>query len=195
MKNGVPKINFFYSPIYDFLLTEYEGKHFHKKQKKEVENYIRRLQILWQKVNKPILRFLLKIFKNNWSEKEITCYIVKYFRLSGISHPLTIKMTRNLEEAIINLVHELIHVFLPLEKWRRISQNLVKRFPNERPEIILHIYTDFIQLQALKKFFGKAATKKMLKKYKKFKRTGRAWKIVLREENNLRKLFKVDLTN
>ncbi|GEM_PF-3181684 len=191
MKNDIPKIKFFYSPIYDLLLTEYEGKYFDKGQKKEVENYIQRLQIEWQKVNKPILKFLLKIFQNNLRKKEIICYIVKYFKFSGISHPLTIKMTTDVKEAIINLVHELIHIFLSKKKWKKISQNLVKKFPHEELEITLHIYINFIQFQVLKKFFEKPVIKKMLRKYKKLKRTAKAWKIVLKEEDTLHTLLKI----
>lgn len=191
MENNIPRIKFFYSSIYDRLLTEYEGKYFHEKQEREIENYIRRLQVSWRKINKPILRFLLKILKNKWSEKEIKCYVVKYFRLSGISHPLTIKMTKDIKEAIINLIHELIHIFLPLRKWKKISSNLAKKFPHEKPEIILHIYINFIQLQVLRKFFEKSVIKKMLRKYKKLKRTGKAWEIVLMEEEILHKLLKI----
>ena len=185
-----PKIKFLYSPIYDCVLTEYEGKRFNENQKKEVENYIQKLQIKWREVEKPVLEFLLKTLNSKWNGKEITCYVVKHFRISGISHPLTLKMTRNVEEGLSNLIHELIHIFLPLKKWEKISQKLIKKFPEERPEIILHIYVNFVQLQVLKKFFKKALVKRMLKKYKRFKRTGKAWEIVLREEKNLKKLLK-----
>jgi len=189
MKTDIPKIKFFYSPIYDFLLTNYEGKYFNELQEKEVKKYIRRLQIKWNKVIKPILRFLLKILKNKFKEKEIICYVVKNFRFSGISHPLTIKMVPNLEEAIINLIHELIHIFLSPKRWKKISRKLIKKFPNEKPEIILHIYINFIQLQVLRKFFKESIIKKMLIKYKKLKRIGKAWIIVLREEETLSKLL------
>jgi hypothetical protein len=187
-----PKIKFLYSPIYDDVLTEYEGKRFNENQKKEVENYIQKLQIKWREVEKPVLEFLLKTLNSKWNGKEITCYVVKHFRISGISHPLTLKMTRNVEEGLSNLIHELIHIFLPLKKWEKISQKLIKKFPGEKPEIILHIYVNFVHLQVLKKFFKKALVKRMLKKYKRFKRTGKAWEIVLREEKNLKKLLKID---
>jgi hypothetical protein len=195
MKTKIPQIKFFYSPIYDYVLTEYEGKRFNENQKKEVENYIQKLQIKWREVEKPVLEFLLKTLNSKWNGKEITCYVVKHFRISGISHPLTLKMTRNVEEGLSNLIHELIHIFLPLKKWEKISQKLIKKFPEEKPEIILHIYVNFIHLQVLKKFFKKALVKRMLKKYKRFKRTGKAWEIVLREEKNLKKLLEFKLTN
>ena len=192
MKANIPKIKFFYSPIYDLLLTHYEGKHFDELQEKEVKKYIQKLRMRWKKVSKPILRFLLKILKKEFKGKEIICYIVKNFRFSGISQPLTIKMVPNPEEAIINLIHELIHNFLSLEEWKKISQKLTRKFPKEKPEIILHLYINFIQLQVLRKFFKESTIEKMLRKYKKLKRIGKAWKIVLREEDTLFKLLKFD---
>lgn len=193
MENDLPKIKFVYSPIYDALLSEYEGKYFHEKQKREIIEFIKKLRKEWRKIKKPVLKFLLKIFQNDCGKREIICYIVKYLKFSGISHPLTIKMTKNIPEAIINLIHEFIHLFLSLKKWKRTSQKLLKKFPHEKPEIILRIYINLIQLQILKKFFKKPVIKKMLKKYKKLKRTGRAWEIVLIEEEALHKLLKSKL--
>lgn len=193
MKDNFPKIKFVYSPIYDAVFTEYEGKYFNEKQKEEAIEYIQKLQKEWQKINRPVFEFLLKIFPNDYKNKEIICYVIKYFKFSGISHPLTIKITKDVREGTINLIHELIHIFLSPRKWEKISQKLAKEFPNEKPEMILHIYINFTQLQILKKIFKKSVIEKILKKNRRLKRTGKAWEIVLKEEAILHKLF--NLTN
>jgi hypothetical protein len=61
------------------MLAEYEGKEFDEIQfRKEIQDYIKKLQPKWQKIEKSVFRALKEIVKNEWQEKEIKCYVVKY---------------------------------------------------------------------------------------------------------------------
>ncbi len=193
MKKKIPQIKFFYSQIYDAILTEYEGKNFSKRQKEEVEKYIKKFQREWKKIEKPILKFLLKIFPKAKENEKIVCYFVKNFKISGISHPLTIRMSKDVQKDISTLIHELIHIFLVCEKqkWKKVFKTLMKKFPKEKRYTIVHLFVNFVHLKVLKKFFPKSTVQKLIREYKKFKRIGKAWQIVLKEEKNFQFLFKI----
>lgn len=182
---------------YDRLLTEYEGKIFNVKQIQEIEQFIQRLQSKWRKINNLVCRTLNEIIGNKWRDKEIECYVVRYCKYNGISHPLTIKMNPDLDFIYSTLVHELAHILVfyncNSKKYKNIIQELNRRFPNEGPRVIRHIYINFIQFQVLKKLFNQDFLKKILKRELNFREAGRAWDIVLKEEGNLGGLFKIKI--
>jgi len=175
------------------MLAEYENEKF-KEEKffKEVKNYIKKIESRWNKVSDSVCLALQEIVKNKWREKEIKCYVVKYCKYSGISLPLTLRMEKDLDLAIETLIHELTHIIVSynFKKYIEIKQKLERRFPKENSWVIRHIYINFIELQSLKKLFNQKFIDKILKRNLSLK-GGRAWKIVLREEKNLKKIFEI----
>ena len=193
MKNLYPKVKFIYSLPYDRLLTEYENKRFNERQAKEIREYIKKLKLKWNKISNSVCQILKKIIKNEWQEKEIKCYVVKHFKYSGISHPLTIKLDPDFDYVFATLIHELIHILVSYDpkKYKRIEQKIKERFTKEDQRTTLHIYINFIELQALKKLFNQKFVNKIIKRNLTFKGIKRAWEIVLAEENNLKTLLKI----
>lgn len=192
MRSLYPQIKFIYSLPYDRLLTEHENKPFNEKQVKEIRRYVEELQSKWNKINNSVCQTLEKVVKNKWREKEIKCYVVKYCnKYRGISDPLTIKLDPDLDYVFDTLIHELAHILVSynFKKYKKIEQKLKKQFPKENQRIILHVYIIFIETQVLKKLFNQTFINKIIKRGLKF-RIKRAWEIVLREEDNLKKLFK-----
>lgn len=187
-----PKIKFVYSLPYDRLLTEYENKRFNNKKIKEIGEYIKQLQLRWNKINNSVCQTLGKIVKNKWREKEIKCYVVKNLKYSGISNPFTIKVDPNFHCVFDVLIHELAHICVSgnSKKYKRIEQKLKRQFQRENQRTILHIYINFIELQTLKKVFNQKVASEILQKVQKFKGLKRSWEIVLSKENILQKLLK-----
>jgi len=194
MKNFYPKIKFVYSLPYNRMLAEYEKKDFDEIQfSKEIRKYIKKIQPKWRKIEKSVCRALQEIVKNKWQEKEIKCYVAKYCKYTGISDPLTLKMEPDFGYAFDALIHELAHIIASydFEKHKKILEMVKERFPNESPKTILHIYINFIELEALKKLFSRESIEKIIKRNLTLKGLRRAWEIVLNQENNLKDLFKI----
>jgi len=192
MKNSYPKLKFVYSLPYDRLLTKYENKVFSENQFQEIKKYIKKLQPKWDKISKSVYRTLKEIVKNEWQEKEIKCYVVKYCKYSGISAPLTLRMEPDFDYALSVLVHELAHIIVGYNfaKYKKIMQKVKGRFPNETPMTRRHIYINFIELQVLKELFGQKTIDKIIKRNLALRRIRKAWQVVLAEENNLKTYLK-----
>jgi hypothetical protein len=193
MKNLYLKIKFVYSLPYNRMLTEYEKKEFDEKQNfEEIKEYIKKLQPKWNKISDSVCRTLKEMVKNEWREKEIKCYVVKYCKFSAISTPLTLRVEKDFDYVFDILIHELAHILVgyDFEKYRKIEQKLKERFLNENPFIIRHIYINWIELQVLKRLFNQKSLDKILKKVLSV-RGNKAWNIVLTKENNLKSLFKI----
>lgn len=186
-----PKIKFVYSLPYDRLLSEYENESFDEGQDKKVREYIHRLQTRWDEINDSIFQSLEEVVKNEWQEKEIKCYVVKHCKYNGISAPLTIKLDLDLDYVFDTLIHELAHILVSynFKKYKIIYEELKKRYPEEDQKTILHIYINFIELIVLRKLFDTDFVKKMIKRGEEFKGIGKAYKIVLNNESDLKDLF------
>lgn len=193
MKNLYPKIKFIYSLPYNRILAEYENKDFNESQFfKEIKKYIEKLQPKWEKISKRVFSVLQEIVKNKWQEKEIQCYVVKYCKYSGISSPLTIRMEPDLDFAFEVIIHELTHIFIGynFDKYKKINVKLKENFPGETLITRRHIYVNFIELQVLRKLFSQKILNKILRRNLSLRGIGKAWKIVLNQGENLKKLFK-----
>jgi len=193
MKNLYLKIKFVYSLPYNRMLAGYEEKNFDENRfAQEINEYIKKLQPKWDKISNSVCQTLQEVVKNKWQEKEIKCYVVKYFRVGGISAPLTLRMEPDFDYAFEILIHELAHILVgyDFKKYKKIEKKLKERFLNENPFIIRHIYINWIELQVLKRLFNQKSLDKILKKVLSV-RGNKAWNIVLTKENNLKSLFKI----
>lgn len=193
MKHSYPKIQFVYSSPYDRVFTEYENNVFSDKQAQEIKEFIEKLQFKWDKINNSVCRALEKIIGSKLQEREMKCYIIKYWKYNGLSSPLTIKMDDDFDVIYSTLIHELVHILIVSnsDKYKKVWSELKKRFPNEIPRVILHIYVNFIQLQVLRKLFKQDFVNKIINREANYKEVERAWEIVLKEEKKLMKLFRI----
>ena len=77
------------------------------------------------------------------------------------------------------------------KKFKKIVQKLKKSFPKENPGTIRHIYINLIEFQVLKHLFNRKFIEKIIKRNLPHKGIKRAWEIVLKEVDNLKKLFEI----
>ncbi len=195
-----PKIIFRYSFIYDLFWREVwleRNKKIknHLFSKKKILNYIKKVERLWKKDEKKILRELSRISSLNWQEKIINCYIISI----GISfsEPLTMSLTmpskkglpKNIKEDyfIDILIHELIHRLLNQEcnskKFWKAYKFFQKKYSKDDWNTILHVMVFAIYWQIYLKLFNEKRLKQEIKTSSSFPDPSyrKAWQIVEKE--------------
>ena len=178
-----PKVIFRYSWIYNEFFKSLEKKKKYPSAKK-ILNYIKKLEKLWRKDEKKVLKEISKITGLEWKEKQIICYVVGRGKLS-FSDPITLLMYRKLDFSIDVLVHELIHRifavrenFLRSKKaWRYFHNKYKKETKNTRAHIVIYAIHNHIYL----KLFNEERLKRDIKWISKHRDYKRAWDIVQKE--------------
>jgi len=181
------KINFRYSWIYNQNLEKWTRnlKHTPKKRftPREIENYIKAVEKLWEPKEKKILRELEKIAKLKWKEKEIICYIVG--KCIPFSDPLTIPLYKNKNWFIDVLIHELIHQLFTqesnMERAERSWKFFFNKYNKESHNVKIHIPLHAIHSKIYHKFFNKKRLKRDIKIMENYRDYKRAWEIVGKE--------------
>lgn len=183
----IPKIIFKYSSIYDEMHGRREGI---KNYPSEVEilNYIKKVEKLWKKGEKKVLKELSKITGLQWQEKQIYCYVIG--RCVPFSDPLTLPVyRRDREQFIDTLVHELIHCLLGqegnYERAKKAWQYIHRQYSNEGERTRIHIPLYAIHAHVLLKFYGEKRLEQEIARTKHFtwdsKSYQRAWEIIQKE--------------
>jgi len=162
----LPKIKFVNSSPYNRLFIK--EKYYDTDVSKEIESFIDKLQHKWKSVGKKILKEIDRVgFK--WKIDKIDCFIVKNLPLSGISLPLTIKVSKDIDFAIYILTHELVHVNFYGEKRCYNIKNLLRKKFKEKPLIINHILVCAVTRRVITDIFGDKFFRKMNAIESKFK--------------------------
>ncbi len=184
-----PKIIFKYSWIYDQNWKEWikvyeKGKKYPYPDSMQVQNYIKRVEKLWQKSEKQVLEEMSKIAGLKWKEKSITCYVVG--NCVPFSDPLTPRAYEKKPDYFIDvLVQELIHQLFTQEGNLRQSAKAWKyfeeKYKNEPSRATIHIPLHAIHRHIFLKFFGKKRLNREIKKASKWPDYKRAWGIVQEE--------------
>ena len=157
------KIKFEYSIPYDRMLTVMSMNEYHEKQKDEVKDYIFMLGESWKGVEKRIIRGIEKAAGLKFKE-DATCYVVKNMADYAISHPLTLKMEKNLDRANVVLMHELIHIlFVQNKKAEKMLECLSKKYPKQSLYFKVHLPLFLVQRKAIEGILGQAYFSKVLK--------------------------------
>jgi len=181
-----PRIIFTYSSVYDRRYKEMwlkEGKRNYPSPKK-VLNYIKKVEKLWRKDEKKVLKELSKITHLEWRAEFIPCYVVG--RCRPFSMPLTVPICEKKDYFIDVLVHELIHNLFTQNKERlkKAWNYFNKKYKTKSWTIRLHVLVHAIHSHIYFKFFGEKRLKENIKiisfrpDYKK------AWEIVEKEGYN-----------
>ncbi|NCN86884.1 hypothetical protein GW932_03545 [archaeon] len=183
-----PKIEFRYSDVYDrnYRESKFIQKYLKEKNqtypdKKEILEYIKKVEKLWNKKSEEILKLISKVSGLKWKEKRIICYVIGVGR--PFSDPLTIRTYGKDTKRFINtLTHELIHnIFIQnTELYKNWNKYLKIQYPNEARITQSHILLSAIHWIILEKE-GKNAIKKEIEKYNKNEDYKKAWEIIKKE--------------
>ncbi len=182
----LPKIIFKYSWIYDQHWRGIYKKSKDYPSEKEINNNIKKIEKLWRKDEKKILRELSVISGLSWKEKSITCYIVG--KCIPFSDPLTMKVYKEfpLNYFIDVLTHELIHqLFIQNEDIQKLNKAwnyFHRKYKKEEFNTIIHIPVHAIHSHIILKYFGEKRLKREIESLNRFPDYKKSWDIVKEEE-------------
>ena len=182
----VPKVVFKYSWIYDQNWKTWIK--FYKRIKnypstRRILNYIPKIEKLWRKDEKKILKELSKVSGLEWKSKTICCYVVG--RCIPFSDPLTLPVYTKEDYFIDVLVHELIHQLFTqegnMEKSKKRGLTSTEGIEKNHKKTRIHIPLYAIHSHIYLKFFGIERLnrdKRLMNCLSEYKR---AWEIVEKE--------------
>lgn len=181
----IPKIVFKYSWIYDQIWKEciktYKLKDKTYPSSEKVQNYIKKVKILWRKDEKKVLVECARVTGLKWKDRTITCYVVG--RSRDISDPLTLRLRNKPDDFIDSLVHELIHQLLiqnEVNSWD-VWKYFHKKYISESFNTRIHIPVHAIHRHIFLKFFSEKRLKRDVKIASEYPEYKRAWDIVEKE--------------
>ena len=178
----IPKIIFKYSWIYDQHWKEVYKKDKNYPTEKEILSYIKKVEKLWRKDEKKILKELEVVSGLKWQEKSIVCYVVG--RCIPFSDPLTIKVYKelSLDYFVDVLTHELIHQLFTqndnLQKSKKAWNYFHRKYKDEDFNTIIHIPVHAMHSHILLKYFGQARLNREIKSLSNLPDYKRTWDIV-----------------
>ena len=180
-----PKIIFKYSWIYDQTWKEgwlmKKVKNYPSERK--ILNYIKKVEKLWRKDEKKVLKELSKVSHLKWKAKSIDCYIVG--RCRSFSWPLTVRIfDKDLDHFIDVLIHELIHnLFIQnFKELSNIRQYLGSKYKKETKTTNVHIIVHAFHSHIYLKFYNEKRLKKDIKFISRFSDYKKSWEIVQKED-------------
>jgi hypothetical protein len=181
----IPKIVFKYSWIYDQNWKEWI-KIYRRIDKypteRQILNYIKKVEKLWRKYEKKILKEISSITGLKWKSKLICCYVVG--RCIPFSDPLTLPIyEKNQDYFIDTLVHELIHQLFTQnsEKLRKAWKYIERKYKNESFKTRIHIPLHAIHTHIYLKFFGEERLRRDVEAISFLPDYKRSWEIVQKE--------------
>lgn len=183
-----PKIIFKYSWIYDQIWKE--GQILRTKKSKnyplsrKILNYIKKIEKLWKKEEKRIIRELSRVAHLKWKSKLIDCYVVG--RCRPFSQPLTMPIYEKYPDYFIDvLTHELIHnLFVQegnLKKSKKAWQYFYRKYKKDTITTKIHIPLYATQSHIYYKFFNKKRLERDIKLVNFFPDYKKSWQIVRKE--------------
>lgn len=137
-----------YSNIYDMNLARWRAAIWKYDDEVQGKKYASELQSKWDINEERVTDFLQQmgfIFPSI-----INGYIVSpWDEITAFSDPLTIPMYKNLNVAIVKIIHELIHIALSYRKNEKIKNEIYTRiaekFEKESYPVRIHIAVNLIQ--------------------------------------------------
>ncbi|MEK6884046.1 MAG: hypothetical protein AABY22_30735, partial [Nanoarchaeota archaeon] len=159
----ISKIRFRYSWIYDQNYRnspkiqenlKSQGKEY--PSTKNIFNYIKKIEPLWKRHEKIVLKEISKLTGLSWREKEVLCYLIGFGR--PFSDPLTLRLYDNKKDFIDTLIHEMIHQIqtqnqIINRKWKEyIEKKYKKETQTTRNHLLVHSvhYKIYLKLNWIK---------------------------------------------
>ncbi len=190
------KVVFTYSWVYDQNWKKWSTLYPYLADKKypsfeRIEKEIKKMEKVWLKYEKPVLREIEKITGLKWTEKEIKCYIVGLAR--GFSDPLTLSIEKDPKDFIDTLVHELLHQIFAVQKGNmqrctKAWKYIYKAYTKETHSTKVHIPVHAVHKHLYLKFFNEKRMGRDIAICKKLPDYQRSWKIV--EEDGYESIIK-----
>lgn len=194
---NTPKIIFKYSRIYDRiwkenLIAKRKRVRIYPSSQKII-NYTKKVEKLWRKDERKILRELSKITRLSWKSKFIYCYVVG--QCIPFSDPLTMPVYRKYPDYFIDvLVHELIHnLFVQNhEKTKAAWRYFERKYRKEPQKTRIHIPLHAIHSHIYLKFYSEKRLKRDVEFINRFPAYKKSWRIVQKEgyQNIVREFVK-----
>lgn len=180
----LPKVVFKYSWIYDQTWKEgLIGKKIKKYPSSEkLLGYIKKIEKLWRKDERKILREVAKITHLKWQSEFIGCYVVG--RCRPFSFPLTMPIYEKHPDRFIDvLTHELIHNILTenLKKTKKAQKYIDKKYRKESIKTKNHIFLHAFHAYIYDKFFDEKRLKQEIKFINSNPDYKKSWQIVQKE--------------
>src|SRR3989338_5892909 len=183
------RIDFEYSTPYDRMLTIMSMGDYSDVQKDAIKSYIYDLEKSWKVDEKRILGEIESVSGLKFKKNDIICYVVKNMADYAISHPLTMKVEKNLERASIVLIHELIHIlFVQNKKSEKLIGYLSKNYGEHNLHFRVHLPLFIVQRKVIENLYGKNYFTKVLRTELKLEE-GYIW----RTANEIYPKFKKDI--
>ena len=148
----LPKLDFFYSYVYDSTLAGLSGKKYSNKAQAEAEEHIKAVRKEFSKYSARVLKDISNISGLKWQKNFIDVYISKYAPYS-LSVPLTIKIYKDAKVSTAILVHELVHNIIFQNKKRVLYKKLFEDFVDESITTKYHIIEGAILYKLNKMLF------------------------------------------
>lgn len=199
-----PKIRFDYSTQYNNLWRDWfksymknnwkrfleerkrkkKASHSERYRIKKTLEYIKKIEKIWRKDEKRILKELSRTTGLKWKEDSVICYII--WAGNSIAVPLTVIVHNDTNDFIDTLIHELIHYLLvDGDKNSKLSVNaqnyFSNKYKNEKRNVIHHILLFAIMQHTYLKFFDMERFEKHIDISKSSPDYARAWQIVQKE--------------
>jgi len=184
------KVKFVYSDIYDIYLNYAKhGKAYDFDWDKIVlqgKAFAAKMQKLYNK-NKRVFAIMSSASGLKWKEKEIRVYVCNFLDWD-FSDPVTIKVRKNMKDALETFIHEMSHQLIEFQNlgmgyWRKTNNKIAKKYAKEPSPIRRHILEHAILYKTYLKFYGPKRTREIIREYKDegWKWHYKAWQIALKE--------------
>jgi hypothetical protein len=186
----IPKIIFRYSWVYDnnyrnspIIKKRLDGQNKNYPSMNKISNYIAKIEPIWRKKEKTILKTISEISGLKWTEKAVICYVIGFGRC--FSDPLTVRLYENKDDFIDTLTHEMIHQMHIQNikkslKWKKYLQG---KYNNESIITRNHIFLHSVHYHLYLKLFNKKRLNRDINFCKKVRVEDyvRSWQIVQKE--------------
>ena len=177
----IPKINIYYSYIYDQAVHVLSGKKYNKKCVDGGRKFVCRLKGNSAKILPKALKAYEEVSGLRWKDP-----CIEVFAVHGIpwdfSWPVTIKVRENEEDAVETLIHELGHLLTFRNEERiRCNNRISIEYRKENQTVKDHILLHAMLWKLYTKLFGEHELHNMIIGYEKWKDHYRAWQIVKKE--------------
>lgn len=178
----IPKIIFKYSRIYDQNWKEWIKYYRHRDRtypsSQKVQAFIKKVEKLWRKNEKKVLKEISKITGLKWKEQTIVCYVVG--NCAVFSDPLTLRVYKNPDYFIDALIHELIH-YGDSSKTTKVSKYFNQKYRKESSRTIAHILVNAFHWHIFLKFYGEKRLQRWIKFLSVMPFLKRSWEIIQEE--------------
>ncbi len=174
-------LEFIYSPIYDEMLGKLSGQSYSSRQEKAGYKFQKQITTRWQKYDAKLFNYYKKIglaAPNHW-----LIYIAhKRFELDPFSDPTTILISKDQDDVIATVVHELGHLLLKQPQNERklvpIWRYIDKTFKKEHWRVKVHLPVSLLARASMRELMGREKAEKILLPERRFYGLKKAWAII-----------------